>query len=577
MPPQYTVRGANDAMSESTDITDYFRLYTLDVAMNAEEGSVAQSTVTADDVLGDLTIGGHRGFVITESSATGSNTRIYTGYTAERRYRRGESTRTGVSREIEIDLVDINSVLSRRVMVGNDANRPAETDVARVQWLVSTNEASIIDDTEFLSTANPVAMDAVDYRGQRLSDVIDDCAQQSGKNYFVWFNERVSNFSLYYDFASSAVYSSPLRLTNVLSEVDDTWTFAISQDTQLSRSPDRVFSGAYLDYDGGTVYEHKTATTNAFARRDAVMPAENVKSQAKATARAQRYLNDMDTEEDVITTSVILPAAKVNFLMQGMRVQFKASHLPGYDTEYTYLRALNRSVRQLSEEYYEVKLELGGGGGSSAPGQFQHIGHESPNSEPDSLSTTTLPNVPGIGSLLVAAFVLRDADLGGTTWPDGWVEIGGPVAVESVPIGPGSATFRYKVSEGAADQSLVIDKGGSFYAYTGLVELPGVSTVIDYALADDVADSLPPTPSIGPVTATADGQYVVGFAMIAGINNDIFVDAPWTEMENGSAGASPTITFAYQIATSGDYTLTATSDTTGGGQDRSAGVLAVFG
>jgi hypothetical protein len=370
MPPQYKYRSLADSSGPSlteTDLTDYFRLYTLDVAMNAEEGSVAQSTVFADDPDGDLDVTGHRRFRITESTATGSNTTIWVGYTAARRYHRGDSTRTGVARAVDIDLVDVNSILARRIFDRSQANRPAETDVARITWLLTTEETQLIDDDTFFSTANAVAMDAVDYRGQSVENVLNDCAQQSGKNYFIWYNDDTNQYSLFYDFADAEVYTSPLRLTNVASEVDNSLTFAISIETELSRSPDRVYSGAYLEYDGGTVYEQKTATANNFARRDAVMPAENVKTQAKATARAQRYLNDMDSEEDVITTSVILPAAKVNFLMQGMRVQFKATHLPGYDS-YTYLRLLNRSVRQLSEEFYEVKCELSSAGAAGEPG-----------------------------------------------------------------------------------------------------------------------------------------------------------------------------------------------------------------
>lgn len=357
MAPVYKIRAADQTI---TDISSYFRLYKLDVATEAEEGGVAQSTVYADDPTGALDIGGHRIFTVQEDTATGSNTHIYVGYTAGRRISRGDY-RTTTGRVWDIDLVDLNSVLPRRIFDGTRANRPAEKDVARIQWLLTTEEASnYVDDDLYVSTTGPVDMDAVDYRGQTVANVIDDCAQASGKNWFVWYREETGEFSLWYDFATSTSYSSPIRLTNVLSEVDEVWTFPISQDTSLSRSPDRVNSGAYLPFDGGTVYTQSLTTAAAFAYRDAVMPAENVKTQAKAQARASRYLGEMDSEENVITTTVILPKGKVNFLMQGMRVQFKASHLPGYE-DYVWGRLLNRSVSQVSEQYYEVKLELSPG------------------------------------------------------------------------------------------------------------------------------------------------------------------------------------------------------------------------
>jgi len=341
-----------------TDISSYFRLYQLDVSMNAEEGSVNQSTIQADDPTGVFDIVGTRRLVISDDTASSSNTRIWDGYVAGRRVHRGDSQLTGTARVWDIDLVDINSLLALRVITGTDANRPAETDVARVQWLYGSNENAHITDSLYLNTSGPIAMDAADYRGQRFNQVLDDCAQASGKNYFVWWREEVAKLSLWYDFASSTSYSSPLRLSNVATEVDSVLTFAISPDTELSRSPDRVNSGAYLPFDGGAVYVQNTATANSFVRRDANMPSENVKTTAKATARANRYLLEMNTEEDVITATVQLPAAQVNFIMQGMRVQVKASHLPGYGTLFQWLRVLNRSVQQVSEEFYDVKMEL---------------------------------------------------------------------------------------------------------------------------------------------------------------------------------------------------------------------------
>ncbi len=44
--------------------------------------------------------------------------------------------------------------------------------------------ASFLGDTTYLDTSGPVNMDAVDYRGQYVRDIIDDCAQQSGKNWY---------------------------------------------------------------------------------------------------------------------------------------------------------------------------------------------------------------------------------------------------------------------------------------------------------------------------------------------------------------------------------------------------------
>lgn len=355
------------------DISDRCRLYVTEVTENAEEATFGQSNIIIDDPDGDLTIGGHRGFVITEDTvASSSNQRVYTGYTAERVITRGPY-RTGAGRQWNVTLVDVNTVLERSVLRGAAARRPAETDVARMQWVEATAAGSLLDDTLYLSTANPVAMDAVDYRGQRVGDVVNDCMQASGKNAFVWVRELGTGsvlFSLFYDYPDADVHHSGVRLTNDLDDVegDPNNTYAIYDEAELSIDPSRVYSGVYLEYDGGRVYETRPETEEAFALggRDATVPAENVKSQAKATARAQRYLTEFSTEEEVVKCKFLVPTSQVNRLKAGMTADYKATHHQGYEA-YTRLRCLNRTVRAVSETHYEIEVELSTGTGGSTP------------------------------------------------------------------------------------------------------------------------------------------------------------------------------------------------------------------
>jgi hypothetical protein len=130
-------------------------------------------------------------------------------------------------------------------------------------------------------------------------------------------------------------------------------------DTKLRRDPSRVYSGVYLTYEGGAVYRHEEATATAFAHRDFVAPSENVKSASKATTRAIRYLGDLDEQDETITTSVELPAAKATQLRAGMRVPFKATHLPGYETDSAWCRVLSVSITPVAAgERYRLTLEL---------------------------------------------------------------------------------------------------------------------------------------------------------------------------------------------------------------------------
>ena len=120
MPPVYKAR---DPAGVITDISQYFRELTLDVTTNAEEGSNAQSTVQADDPDGTFDLVGHRIFTVQEdTAAVSSNSTIYVGYSAARRISRGPYHRTQAGRVWDIDLVDLNSVLPRRIMDGTDAN-----------------------------------------------------------------------------------------------------------------------------------------------------------------------------------------------------------------------------------------------------------------------------------------------------------------------------------------------------------------------------------------------------------------------------------------------------------------------
>lgn len=352
---------------------DRVRLYTADFSMSAEEGTALTSQFTVDDPVGTFNIGGLRAFGVQET-ALGSNGFIYVGYTQARVVKRGVY-RTEFGAQWDVNVVDINTLLARRVMIGTDCNRPAETDVQRVQWLVSTAEGGLIRDTRYLSTAAPVAMDAVDYRGQMFNQILDDCAQQSGKNYYLtYFGDTAStyypwgNYSLWYGDAGLAVYDSTIRLSNVLSDVDSVTTFAVDHETtQLTRDPSRVFSGVYVSYDGGNTYTESADTYNDFSRRDGTFRAENVKTVAKAQARATRYLNTIDTEEDVIKTSFQVPAAYVNHLREGMRVSAKFAHLPGYQA-FSWMRVLNRQVVQDSELTYKITVELSASPTPDTPG-----------------------------------------------------------------------------------------------------------------------------------------------------------------------------------------------------------------
>jgi hypothetical protein len=347
--------------SSNVDISARIRAYQMSVMANAEQGSVAMPSLAVDDPEGGINITGLKSIMLTETAESSNSQVIFTGWTAAQEVTRGQdSHRTGAARLWTVTLADQNSLIGRRIMRGSDANRPAETDVARVQWLLTTTEfGSVVPSSRYVSTLYPVAMDAVDYRDQSNQQILDDCSQQSGKNYFVMYDEPIASYGLFYDFAGSSAYRSTIRLSNVLSDVDSSTTFAVSEtDTKLNRDPSRVYSGVVLPYVGGEVYVESTSIGLSYAFRDTMAPSANVKTSAKATARANRYLGDAATEADVISTSFLVPLAKVNQLKEGMAVSCRFSHLPGYGTNFTWMRVLNRQVVATSEEWYTVTVEM---------------------------------------------------------------------------------------------------------------------------------------------------------------------------------------------------------------------------
>ena len=346
----------NDA-GDPEEITDRIQFDSWELTEHAEESSVATSSIIIDDPLMDLDeIRGNRGYYVTED-ATGSEEMLWYGYFADQTIERGIYP---LGREWHINVVDANALVDKRIMAVTDFNRPAETDVERILALLTTTEAyhAIDGTTDWISTANPVDMDACDYRGQRLTNVIDDCAQASGKNHYAFWTDEDGRV-LWYGAQDLTTRSSTLYLSNDLAEIDDVTTFAISEDTSLMRDPSRVYSGVYLPYDGGAVYKAATFDETIYTwRRDVSMPTLNVKTAAKANARADRYLIDLSTQELRIHTTVIVPNTLVNELRAGMRVPFRATHFPDGLDLFTWCRILSRTVKAWTHDQYMVTMTL---------------------------------------------------------------------------------------------------------------------------------------------------------------------------------------------------------------------------
>jgi hypothetical protein len=352
------------------------------VVQEAELGAAGVSSIAIDDLTGTAghasdAIIGLKQFDWKDDRAPSGHRTIWTGYIGDRRYRRGTSSespslRTGSARVIDITLVDINSFLGFRVFqpetldATSSFNRPAETDIERVQALLNVDFLSTTLFDGLVTTTPSFDMDAVDYVGQRPVDVLNDCAQQSGRNFFVFYDEAGTytpssgEFGLFYDYNDTLVYLTTMQVSNVLADVDDSTTFYPLEDAELVRDPSRVVAGVLIQVGTTGVYEKDLTTSYTYGFRDLVGNSVNLKTTTQADARALRYLAENNTEDDRITFTVKVPAAHVNDWMAGQAGQVKFTHLPGYES-YRYVRALTRTVMQseLDDAHYDIRYECG--------------------------------------------------------------------------------------------------------------------------------------------------------------------------------------------------------------------------
>lgn len=353
-------------------------------AQTANQGDPSFSSLVVDDPGGALTFVGLRPFMIEETACNPS--RMWTGYVTSRTYQRdpGKSQVVGADRTVALTLVDINAILGLRVIAFNDGIRPAETDLARVAWLLGTSymgsaSGSQVYDNGQIAASTSITMDAADYRGQYPVDVLNDCANASGRNYFVYWDPTKAaghELSLYYHLLGFTIgFASTLQLSNTSTAIDSSTTFAATG--VLTRDPQDVASSVWMPYDGGHVFVTRAATATAFIARQAVAPANKTKSITTATKRANAFLTAASVENDIIDAHVRIPASKVNLIDIGRALNVHFDHLPGYTAGYTSLQVVGRQITQVVEnpDWYEMDVKLsnpkpsGGasGGGSGAP------------------------------------------------------------------------------------------------------------------------------------------------------------------------------------------------------------------
>jgi len=131
----------------------------------------------------------------------------------------------------------------------------------------------------------------------------------------------------------------------------------------MTLDPDRVYSSVRLKYKKGIIRKTDAGTLAAFRTREKNVTTTRVKSTTRADEMAQNYLDRSDSERTDFAMSVRLPAANVNDVRAGERIQVKAPYLD--ISSFTYYRVIRRTVSPAlgekglpTDQWYHVRLEF---------------------------------------------------------------------------------------------------------------------------------------------------------------------------------------------------------------------------
>lgn len=350
MPLTWTIGGV--------DKTTAVRYLGWSLTERAERGQVGAATVIIDDELGTYLPPAQKLVTVVESAA--SPTLMFKGYVAERTTTADQ--RVPGQRQWLVTFEDLQVLIDDRIITdGMNGNRPAETDRNRIRWLLGAIEGGActvlsspgITQGELIAVGDAVDMDKTDYRGKTARDVLEDCSQKSGANFYLY--DIGSGIKLFYDLASASSFASTVYLSDSAADVNSTSVFAIV-NPEYSYDPSRVYSRLRVRYKAGSTVQVNNQTGSNFRVRETYKRWMRIKTAAKADQQADKWLNHAATETRSLKCSVIMPAAYVNTIRAGHILSIKLTR-HGF-TGYENWRVLGRTVSPLNDVTYRVDLEL---------------------------------------------------------------------------------------------------------------------------------------------------------------------------------------------------------------------------
>jgi hypothetical protein len=378
-------------------------------ASAAEQGNVSIGTIEIDDPAGVLDLKNLNPAYIVESAA--SPTRLWTGFLYNLTIARSTSSdRTAASRVWVAECVDINWMLTERVILSANGTRQAETDLVRLAWLLANPAMAGLVYSGSLTNLSTGAtnLDAADYRYQTPMEILADMAPQSGKVAFAFYNPSTAKVELFYDLQTASTNDSTAKISNILSDAG-AGVYPPFTDASMERVGENIASKAVLRWVGGVTVGENLTTKSTYGEMTYTWDSSRIGRAATAAGQVATVLAARAGPEETVTCRLLLPAANVNDILEGQRIQCKFSHLPGL-TSYTWMRVIRRAVAVDESDQYLVQLTLSNKvrpalGGGPGTGTLPHPS-DSPGTlvqrKGDNNGTVTMDAVPVDGDLLMA-------------------------------------------------------------------------------------------------------------------------------------------------------------------------------